>query len=114
MQSFNFHPVVAEWFQAKFGTPTEPQLRGWPAIQSGQHTLICAPTGSGKTLAAFLAALDKLFTEGIQADLPDETLVLYVSRLRSDFSTAMPQSALGFFRVCFMRMRQIDSSRLTV
>src|SRR5438445_8307191 len=83
MQSFNFHPVVAEWFQGKFGTPTEPQLRGWPAIQSGRHALICAPTGSGKTLAAFLAALDKLFTEGTQADLPDETRVLYVSPLRA-------------------------------
>src|SRR6266436_507596 len=83
MQSFNFHPVVAEWFQGKFGTPTEPQLRGWPAIQSGRHALICAPTGSGKTLAAFLAALDRLFTEGTQAELPDETRVLYVSPLRA-------------------------------
>src|SRR5437867_4180867 len=83
MQSFNFHPVVAEWFQAKFGTPTEPQVRGWPAIQSGRHALSSAPTGSGKTLAAFLAALDKLFTEGTQAELPDETRVLYVSPLRA-------------------------------
>ena len=57
MHSFNFQPAVAQWFARRFGTPTEPQARGWPAIQSDQHTLISAPTGSGKTLAAFLAAL---------------------------------------------------------
>src|SRR5258706_9916441 len=83
MQLVNFHPVIREWFERKFGTPTEPQLLGWPAIQSGQHALICAPTGSGKTLAAFLAALDQLFREGSAADLPDETRVLYVSPLRA-------------------------------
>ena len=48
------HPVVREWFVAKFGTPTEPQVAGWPAILRGEATLISAPTGSGKTLAAFL------------------------------------------------------------
>ena len=48
MQSFRFHPVIARWFEQKFGSPTEPQQRGWPAIQSGAHTLIAAPTGSGK------------------------------------------------------------------
>src|SRR5437773_12044804 len=83
MQSFGFHPVVARWFENKFGTPTEPQQRGWPAIQSGQHTLIAAPTGSGKTLAAFLAALDALFREGLAAQLNDETRVLYVSPLKA-------------------------------
>jgi ATP-dependent Lhr-like helicase len=60
-----------------------PSAPGWPAIQSGQHALICAPTGSGKTLAAFLAALDVLFSEGSQTDLPTETRVLYVSPLRA-------------------------------
>jgi len=83
MQSLGFHPAVREWFEGKFGSPTEPQRLGWPAIQSGQHALICAPTGSGKTLAAFLAALDTLFREGDKDDLPDETRVLYVSPLRA-------------------------------
>jgi ATP-dependent Lhr-like helicase len=83
MQPFSFHPVVKEWFDRKFGTPTEPQILGWPAIQNGRHALISAPTGSGKTLAAFLAALDELFKEGIQNDLPNETRVLYVSPLRA-------------------------------
>jgi len=83
MQSFRFHPVVARWFEQTFGLPTEPQACGWPAIQSGRHVLISAPTGSGKTLAAFLASLDVLFREGMRAELPDETQVVYVSPLKA-------------------------------
>ncbi len=83
MQSFRFQPVVARWFEGTFGSPTEPQLRGWPAIQSGRHVLISAPTGSGKTLAAFLASLDTLFRESVQTNLPDETQVVYVSPLKA-------------------------------
>src|SRR5262245_4633786 len=83
MQSFQFHPAVTQWFEQTFGSPTEPQLRGWPAIQSGRHVLISAPTGSGKTLAAFLASLDVLFREGAVADLNNETRVLYVSPLKA-------------------------------
>ena len=76
-----FHPVVASWFEKKFGTPTEPQRLGWPRIQRGEDTLIAAPTGSGKTLAAFLACLDSMIREG--AALKDETQVLYVSPLKA-------------------------------
>src|SRR5229473_311156 len=83
MQSFGFHPALALWFEQKFGTPTEPQVRGWPAIRSGAHTLIAAPTGSGKTLAAFFAALDELFRSGLAGKLKDETRILYVSPLKA-------------------------------
>src|SRR5215469_7045287 len=83
MEAFGFHPVTARWFEEKFGTPTEPQQRGWPAIQSGSHTLIAAPTGSGKTLAAFFASLDKLFRLGLASELRDETHVGYVSALKA-------------------------------
>src|SRR5580658_2352947 len=83
MERFQFHPVIARWFEQKFGSPTEPQERGWPAIQSGAHTLIAAPTGSGKTLAAFLAALDSLFRDGLEGKLKDEIGVLYVSPLKA-------------------------------
>ena len=83
MQSFQFHPAVARWFEQTFGSPTEPQMRGWPAIQSGRHALISAPTGSGKTLAAFLASLDALFRQGAEDHLPDETQVVYVSPLKA-------------------------------
>src|SRR5216117_241368 len=83
MQSFRFQPAVARWFDQTFGSPTEPQVRGWPAIQSGRHVLISAPKGSGKTLAAFLASLDALFRQGAKDHLPDETQVVYVSPLKA-------------------------------
>jgi ATP-dependent Lhr-like helicase len=75
-----FHPAVASWFRDQFGEPTPPQRMGWPAIASGQNTLIVAPTGSGKTLAAFLAALDHLWRtprreKGVR--------ILYVSPLKA-------------------------------
>ena len=78
-----FHPAVQHWFEQRFGTSTDPQELGWPAIQSGAHTLIAAPTGSGKTLAAFLASLDQLFHDGLAGTLKDEIRVLYVSPLKA-------------------------------
>src|SRR5690348_7529032 len=83
MRSYEFHPAVARWFEQTFGSPTEPQVRGWPEIQSGRHVLISAPTGSGKTLAAFLASLDLLFREGLTHELPDKTQIVYVSPLKA-------------------------------
>src|SRR6266704_2637730 len=62
------HPLVAEWFVGKFGTPTEPQEQGWPHILAGRTTLISAPTGSGKTLAAFLACIDRLVRKALAGD----------------------------------------------
>src|SRR5688500_24928 len=83
MQSFQFHPVIARWFEQKFGSPTAPQAEGWPAIQSGAHTLIAAPTGSGKTLAAFFAALDQLFRDALANTPADQPRVVYVSPLKA-------------------------------
>src|SRR5207237_6223994 len=83
MQSFGFHPVIARWFEQKFGSATEPQQRGWPSMQAGAHTLRAAPTGSGKTLAAFFAELDLLFRDGLAGKLKDETRVVYVSPLKA-------------------------------
>ena len=77
------HPLVAEWFVQKFGTPTEPQEQGWPHILAGRTTLISAPTGSGKTLAAFLACIDRLVRKALAGDLHDRTEVLYVSPLKA-------------------------------
>ena len=77
------HPVVAEWFLTKFGSPTEPQEQGWPAILAGETTLISAPTGSGKTLAAFLVAIDHLLRLAIAGSLAPTTQVVYVSPLKA-------------------------------
>src|SRR5579872_6879090 len=79
----SFHPLVSDWFAERFGQPTEPQVRGWPSIAAGGDTLISAPTGSGKTLAAFLMCLDELVRRSAAGNLPDETLVVYVSPLKA-------------------------------
>ena len=77
------HPVTAEWFLNKFGSPTEPQTHGWPSILAGEATLISAPTGSGKTLAAFLVCIDQLLRESLSGQLASATQVVYVSPLKA-------------------------------
>src|SRR5215469_6252008 len=77
------HPLVAEWFVSRFGTPTEPQEQGWPHILAGRTTLISAPTGSGKTLAAFLICIDRLVRKALSGELTDQTEILYVSPLKA-------------------------------
>lgn len=83
MLSSDFDPLVSEWFAARFGQATEPQLQGWSQIASGRDVLISAPTGSGKTLAAFLICLDQLIREARAGTLPDELSVVYVSPLKA-------------------------------
>jgi ATP-dependent Lhr-like helicase len=73
-----FTPAVRDWFASAFEGPTEVQAQAWPAIATGEHTLITAPTGSGKTLAAFLWALDRLSREPA-----DHTRLVYVSPLKA-------------------------------
>lgn len=77
------HPLVAEWFCSRFGTPTEPQIAGWPKILAGETTLIAAPTGSGKTLAAFLVCIDKLVRKALSGNLSNNTEVIYISPLKA-------------------------------
>lgn len=79
----HFHPAVSRWFRSQFAEPSDIQIKAWPAIRSGNPTLIAAPTGSGKTLAAFLAAIDTLIRAGLDAPLPDQTRILYVSPLKA-------------------------------
>jgi ATP-dependent helicase Lhr and Lhr-like helicase len=83
MSFTHFHPIVQEWFTTTIGRPTATQLQGWESIRDTRHTLIAAPTGSGKTLAAFLTALDELTREGLEAPLPDEVRIVYVSPLKA-------------------------------
>ncbi len=78
-----FHPLVGDWFRARYGRPTEPQIEGWPLIRAGRDVLVSAPTGSGKTLAAFTLALDDLVRQAAEGELSDETLVVYVSPLKA-------------------------------
>ena len=77
------HPVIQEWFLSRFGSATEPQIEGWPAILAKRPTLISAPTGSGKTLAAFLICIDQLFRRAIAGCLEPHTEVVYISPLKA-------------------------------
>jgi ATP-dependent helicase Lhr and Lhr-like helicase len=78
-----FHPVIASWFNERFQAPTDSQQLAWPQITAGEHTLVAAPTGSGKTFAAFLVAVDRLFRQAAEHQLPDEIQVVYVSPLKA-------------------------------
>src|SRR5581483_4113873 len=78
-----FHPIVAGWFEKRFGAPTEAQSRGWAEIATGADTLIMAPTGSGKTLAAFLAGLDALVRRAVDGRLEEQLSIVYVSPLKA-------------------------------
>src|SRR5712691_9173619 len=109
-----FHPVIQRWFSETLGEPTAAQRQGWDAIRDGRHTLIAAPTGSGKTLAAFLTALDDLFQEGLQAPLPDEVRVVYVSPLKAlsaDIHKNLAEPRKGIRRIA--EEMGLDAPRIT-
>ncbi|MFC5405928.1 DEAD/DEAH box helicase [Cohnella soli] len=88
-----FHPLIAEWFEASFGEPTNVQREAWHAIGEGSHTLIAAPTGSGKTLAALLPCLDRL-ARGERPDKPGVSVV-YISPLKA-LNNDIHHHAIGF------------------
>ena len=79
----HFDPLTSEWFTTRFGTPTEPQILGWPEIFAARDVLISAPTGSGKTLAAFLICVDRLVRAARAGPLANQTAVVYVSPLKA-------------------------------
>ena len=80
---YAFHPLIADWFQSRFGSATRSQLDAWPRIEAGDDVLVSAPTGSGKTLAAFLICLDRLVVAGLAGRLQDQVDVVYVSPLKA-------------------------------
>ncbi len=77
------NPMLADWFRARFGSFTEPQLYAIPNIHYRQSTLISAETGTGKTLAAFMAILSELLNLSEAGQLEDRVYCVYISPLRA-------------------------------
>ena len=82
-----FSERTRAWFERSFEAPTPAQEQGWPAIATGENTLICAPTGSGKTLTAFLWGIDSLAKGRANGDAgkdaPTGVSLVYVSPLKA-------------------------------
>jgi ATP-dependent Lhr-like helicase len=88
------------WFRSRFGGFSDAQKLALPHTLAGENTLILAPTGSGKTLAAFLSVLSELERRLKAGPLPNQTLAVYVSPLRSltrdiERNLSGPLAALG-------------------
>ncbi|MEO1497988.1 MAG: DEAD/DEAH box helicase [Planctomycetota bacterium] len=83
-----FHPPTRTWFAEAFAAPTKAQRLAWPAIASGESTLLLAPTGSGKTLAAFLASLDRLMFAMPPAGRPPASAAGSVAEIGAGVGTA--------------------------
>ena len=75
-----FHEELRRWFAQRYPAPTDIQIRSWPIIAEGKHTLITAPTGSGKTLTAFLWAINQLLSKSWPSGA---TQALYISPLKA-------------------------------
>ena len=78
------HPVVREWFLERFGSATEPQLAGWPAILRGEPTLISAlrlvPVRPSRH--SWSASMG-LLRQALAGKLAPQTQVIYVSPLKA-------------------------------
>ena len=75
-----FHPLIRQWFDDQFDSPTDIQSRAWPVIANREHVLITAPTGSGKTLTAFLWSINRFVTGDLETG---GTRILYISPLKA-------------------------------
>ncbi len=83
--SERLHPVIANWFLAKFQRFTHAQQLCIPAILQKRSVLLSSPTGSGKTLAAFLGIIDFILREVEQPNRKTRSGVraIYISPLRA-------------------------------
>ncbi|MFP4001128.1 MAG: ATP-dependent helicase [Thermoplasmata archaeon] len=76
-------PLIAEWFDNKFDSLTEPQGYAIPYIHRRENVLVSSPTGSGKTLTAFLSIINELFKLDKKDELEDKIYCVYVSPLKA-------------------------------
>ena len=77
------HPLVKEWFFAKFKNFSMTQEYGVLEIWNRKDILISAPTGGTKTLTAFLAILNYLVELAEKGKLEDKIYAVYTSPLKA-------------------------------
>jgi len=77
------HPLVKEWFFAKFKEFSQPQLHGVMPIHERKNILISAPTGGTKTLTAFLSIINYLVDFAVRGELDDKVYAMYASPLKA-------------------------------
>lgn len=77
------HPLVKQWFFAKFPSFSLPQQYGILEVHKRQNILICAPTGATKTLTSMLSILNELVDSAEKSILQDKVYCVYISPLRA-------------------------------
>lgn len=77
------HPLVKEWFFAKFKDLSLTQLYGVKRIWDRRNILISAPTGGTKTLTAFLGILNYLVGLAVKDELENKIYAVYNSPLKA-------------------------------
>ena len=78
------HPLVQDWFLAKFGGPTEPQIEGWPPILAGQTHADLGAYRFGQDAGGISGLHRPTGAQGAgRRDCEDRTEVLYVSPLKA-------------------------------
>ena len=95
----SLNPVMAKWFEQKFGKFSDAQRFSMINIRNRKNLLLSSPTGSGKTLSAFGSILNYLINLDEKKELEDKIYCVYVSPLKSlvndiEFNLKMPMAEM--------------------
>jgi ATP-dependent Lhr-like helicase len=75
--------IVAQWFNNKYSSLSDPQQKAIPLIHNKQNVLVSSPTGTGKTLTGFLSIINELFKKARNNELEDKIYCVYISPLKA-------------------------------
>ncbi len=111
------HPLVREWFLAKYGTFTPPQRYSIVEAFKGNNVLVSSPTGSGKTLAAFLSVISFLVDKAEKGELEDVIYAVYVSPLKAlnnDIRKNLEEPLSEIYELAEKKGIKLDKIRIAV
>jgi hypothetical protein len=95
--------------RAKIRFATEPQNFGWPAIQSGAHTLIAAPTGDEHRIRGTLVIAAKISAEDFSKNGNDDL----PSRNRDDALEIFAKILLRRYGVMFRKLLEREALKVS-